>query len=70
MFKNRVFERATREGLTDAQLAARMQVSASQVCRVKSGELRITASFIRGALRAFPDARFEDLFTSVDEVKA
>lgn len=44
------------------ELARMFGLSQCQVCRVKRGEKRVSADFIAGALRAFPEHKFEDLF--------
>jgi len=44
------------------QLAFIIGVSVSQIYRVKQGKKKVSASFIAGALHAFPEYKFEDLF--------
>lgn len=65
MYRTRIFEIARERGLSDAELSRRMRLSPALISRVRSGERQIGGLFIRGALRAFPDLRFDDIF-SVD----
>lgn len=44
------------------QLALILGISSSQVYRVKCGKRKVSAEFIAGALQAFPEYKFEDLF--------
>ena len=60
-----VEELRTRDGLTVAELAARMGVAATTVSRVLSGRHAPGVAFIAGALTAFPGVRFEELFDLV-----
>lgn len=62
IIKTRIFDLAKEQGLSDAELARWMGISQSQVCRVEAGNRRIHQDFIVGALRAFPDKTFDDLF--------
>jgi transcriptional regulator with XRE-family HTH domain len=50
------------KGLTDTELAELMEVNRSQIWRVKRGENHPGENFIAGALKAFPEASFDDLF--------
>ena len=45
-----------------ADLARAMEISISQVYRVKDGSRPVNHKFIVGAARAFPDCRLGDLF--------
>lgn len=49
-------------GYPMAQLAVMLDVSPSQVYRIKQGKRGINEKFIVGALSAFPDKKWEDLF--------
>jgi len=45
-----------------SQLALAMGISVSQIYRVRQGKRNINQKFIIGAIRAFPEYRFDDLF--------
>ena len=62
--QTRVFELAPEYGYkTNTDLAQAMGIDQSLVSRIRSGERPVTRAFIVGALRAFPDKRFEELFS-------
>ena len=44
------------------ELAWAMGISVSQVYRVRKGKRNINQKFIVGAVKAFPEYKFEDLF--------
>ena len=60
--KTRVFELCNGKYRTLAELASAMGLSVSQVYRVREGKRNINQKFIIGAIRAFPQCRFSDLF--------
>lgn len=65
--KTRIFEIAEERGyVTDKALAEAMGITPFMLCRVKSGEQKITGTFIEGAQKAFPDKTLDELFY-VDE---
>ena len=45
-----------------SELADVMGISVSQVYRVREGKRHINQKFIIGAIRAFPERKFDDLF--------
>jgi hypothetical protein len=45
-----------------SELAQAMRISVSQVYRVREGKRKINQKFIVGAIQAFPEYRFSDLF--------
>lgn len=45
-----------------SDLARAMGISVSQIYRVREGKRNINQKFIVGAIRAFPESRFSDLF--------
>lgn len=47
---------------TPAALATAMRVHRATVTRVLAGQQAVGASFVAGALTAFPDLTFSDLF--------
>jgi hypothetical protein len=49
------------------ELARAMGISVSQVYRVREGKRPINQKFIVGAMEAFPDHKFDDLFYLVPE---
>ncbi|MDH5696744.1 MAG: hypothetical protein OEZ00_09150 [Dehalococcoidia bacterium] len=62
VLKTRVFELWYRKYSTMRQLARAMGISECEVFRVRQGKRGIHQAFIVGALRAFPEYKFEDLF--------
>ena len=60
--KTRVFELCNGRYKNLAELARAMGISVSQVYRVREGKRRINEKFIIGAVKAFPECRFSDLF--------
>ncbi len=45
-----------------SELADVMGISVSQVYRVREGKRHINQKFIIGAIKAFPERKFDDLF--------
>lgn len=45
-----------------AELAKAMEISVSQIYRVREGKRQINQKFIVGAIRAFPGYKLDDLF--------
>jgi len=62
IIKTRVFQMAvgTYQNLSD--LAKAMELSVSQVYRVREGKRGINEKFIIGAKKAFPECRLDELF--------
>lgn len=61
-----IFEMASGYGYGSLRSLARaMGVDVSTLSRVKRKEVGIGNDFVLGALRAFPDKRFDDLFEIV-----
>lgn len=58
--RTRLFD--LREDLNVSQLASKVGLSISEVSRLKRGERRIAEKFIIGALTAFPEYKFEEMF--------
>lgn len=50
------------KGWNDTELAKNMGINRSQVWRVKEGKNEPGRDFIAGALKAFPEASFDELF--------
>ena len=66
--KTRIFELRHNGYKSLSQLAEAMEISVSQVYRVRQGKRGINQKFIVGAIKAFPGHRFEDLFYFDPEV--
>ena len=62
IIKTRVFELANGKYHNLSDLARAMELSVSQVYRVREGKRSINQKFIIGAKKAFPDFRLDDLF--------
>lgn len=63
LLKRNVFEEYQfKEGWSDSELAKKMGVNKTQVWRVKGGHNNPGRDFIAGALKAFPQASFDELF--------
>jgi hypothetical protein len=62
IIKTRVFELADGRFQNLSDLARAMQLSISQVYRVREGKRGINEKFIIGARQAFPDHRLDELF--------
>lgn len=61
--KTNVFKFAKPYGYyTGRQLARAMGITPSMLSRVEHNHRRISATFIAGALRAFPNMTFDELF--------
>ncbi|MDD4876712.1 MAG: helix-turn-helix transcriptional regulator [Dehalococcoidales bacterium] len=66
--KTRIFEICETRNKNLSELAQTMEISISQVYRVKEGKRKINQKFIVGAIKAFPKHKLEDLFYLVPEV--
>ncbi|MFC1974433.1 helix-turn-helix domain-containing protein [Chloroflexota bacterium] len=66
--KTRIFELRNGEYRNLADMAQAMGISVSQVYRVREGSRHINQKFIVGAIKAFPEHRFDDLFYFVPEL--
>ena len=62
LIKTRVFEIYATKYSNLSELAQAMELSVSQVYRVREGKRTINQKFIVGAVKAFPECRFSDLF--------
>lgn len=60
--KTKVFELGNGRYRNLSELAQAMGMSPSYVYRVKQGKRRISEKFIIGAIKAFPEYGFDDLF--------
>jgi len=62
IIKTRIFELCNGKYRNLTELAEAMGISGSQVYRVREGKRPINQKFILGAMKAFPDRKFDDLF--------
>jgi len=62
LLKTRVFDLYAGRYRNLSELAEAMDLSVSQVYRVLEGKRNINRKFIIGAIKAFPEYRFDDLF--------
>ncbi len=60
--RTRIFELCSGSYKNLSQLAMAMDLSVSQVYRVREGKRPINQKFIIGAMKAFPDSKLDDLF--------
>ena len=68
--KTRVFEFCNNYYRNLSELAQAMEISVSQVYRVREGKRQINQKFIVGAIKAFPNYKLDDLFYLVPESSA
>ena len=66
--KTRIFRLCDRNYRNLSELAQVMEISVSQIYRVRQGKRHINQKFIVGAIRAFPDHKLDDLFYLVPEL--
>ena len=64
----KVFDLCPRYYQNLSELAQAMGISVCQVYRVRSGKRNINQKFIVGALRAFPQFKFDELFYFAQDV--
>jgi len=62
ILKTRVFELHNGTYQNLSELAQAMGISVSQIYRVREGKRHINQKFIIGAIKAFPNHKFDDLF--------
>ena len=62
IIKTRVFELSNGKYQNLSALARAMELSVSQVYRVREGKRGINEKFIIGAKKAFPECRLDELF--------
>ena len=66
--KTRIFELCDGNYRNLSELAQAMEISVSQIYRVREGKRNINQKFIVGAIKAFPNYRLDDLFYLVPEL--
>ena len=62
LIKTRIFELSDHRYKNLSELASAMEISVSQIYRVRDGKRRINQKFIIGAMKAFPDYNLDMLF--------
>jgi len=62
LVKTRIFELCDSKYNNLSELAGAMEISVSQIYRVREGKRNINQKFIVGAIKAFPKHKFDDLF--------
>ncbi len=62
IIKTRIFENYSTYYRNMTELAQAMEISVSQIYRVREGKRHINQKFIIGAIKAFPDRKLDDLF--------
>ncbi|MBI4267632.1 MAG: helix-turn-helix transcriptional regulator [Chloroflexi bacterium] len=60
--KTKIFELNNSGYNSLSEMAQAMGISVSQIYRVRGGKRRINHKFIVGAIKAFPNHKFDDLF--------
>ena len=70
IIKTRVFELCDGNYRNLTELAQKMELSVSQVYRVREGKRGINEKFIVGAKKAFPERTLEELFYLDSELKS
>lgn len=68
LVRTKVFELKDENYRNLSELAGAMEISVSQVYRVKEGKRPINQKFIVGAVKAFPGRRLDDLFYLTPEM--
>ena len=68
IIKTRIFELCNGSYRNLSELAQAMGISVSQIYRVREGKRSINQKFIIGAIRAFPEHKFDDLFYLAPEL--
>jgi len=62
IIRTKIFELRDKNYRNLSELAQAMEISVSQIYRVKEGNRNINQKFIIGAIKAFPKHKFDDLF--------
>lgn len=68
MVRTRIFEFCHKEYRNLSELAQAMEISVSQIYRVREGTRHINEKFIVGAIMAFPNHKLDDLFYLAPEM--
>ena len=62
LIKTRIFELRNGKYKKLSELAQAMEISLNQICQVRQGKYDINQEFIVGAIKAFPEYGFGELF--------
>ena len=62
IIRTKVFALSNTKYRNLSELANAMGISTSQIYRVREGKRSINQKFITGAIRAFPERKFDELF--------
>ncbi len=62
VIRTRIFELCDGKYPNLCELARVMEISVSQIYRVREGKRSINQKFIVGAMKAFPDSNIDELF--------
>ena len=62
ILRTKVFELCNGKYKNLSELALAMGISVSLICRVRKGKRPINQKFIVGAMQAFPEYKFDNLF--------
>jgi hypothetical protein len=68
IIKTRIFKLCNGNYSSLSELARAMEISESQIYRVREGKRSINQKFIAGAIKAFPNYKLDDLFYLVPEL--
>ena len=68
IIKTRIFELCNGRYRNLSDLAQAMEISVSQIYRVREGKRHINQKFIIGTMKAFPECKLDDLFYFTDEL--
>ena len=68
IIKTRIFKLCNGNYSSLSELARAMEISVSQIYRVREGKRSINQKFIAGAIKAFPNYKLDDLFYLVPEM--
>ena len=68
IIKTRIFKLCNGNYSSLSKLARAMEISVSQIYRVREGKRSINQKFIAGAIKAFPNYKLDDLFYLVPEM--
>ena len=68
LVKTRIFEFYDRNYQSLVEVANAMEISVSQIYRVRAGKHNINQKFIVGTMKAFPGCKFDELFYLSPEV--
>ncbi len=68
IIKTRIFELCNGKYNNLSELAQAMEISVSQIYRVRQGKRSINQKFLIGAIKAFPQYKLSDLFYFTPEL--